>query len=37
MNAPTPGYVELSAEQRAFFEDNGYLVIKGALPLEGGR
>ena len=34
MNAPTPGYAELSAEQRAFFEDNGYLVIKGALPPE---
>ena len=32
MNAPTPGYAEFSAEQRAFFEDNGYLVIKGALP-----
>ena len=27
-----PGYAELSAEQRSFFEDNGYLVIKGALP-----
>ncbi len=32
MNAATPGYAELSAEQRAFFEDNGYLVIRGALP-----
>ena len=32
MNTPTPGYAELSAEQRSFFEDNGYLVIKGALP-----
>lgn len=32
MNAPTPGRVELGAEQRAFFENNGYLVVKGALP-----
>ena len=34
MNVPTSGYVELSAEQRAFFEDNGYLMVKGALPSE---
>ena len=34
MNAPIASYAELSAEQRAFFEDNGYLVIKGALPRE---
>ena len=34
MNAPTTGYVELSDEQRTFFEDNGYLLIKGALPPE---
>ena len=32
MNVPTSDYAELSAEQRAFFDDNGYLVIKGALP-----
>ena len=32
MNAPTTGYVQLSAERRTFFEDNGYLVIKSALP-----
>ena len=34
MNAPASGYAELSAEQRVFFEDNGYLVIKRALPPE---
>ena len=34
MNAPTTGYVELSDEQRTFFEDNGYLLIEGALPPE---
>ncbi len=32
MDAPALGMAELSANQRAFFEDNGYLVIKGALP-----
>ena len=32
MSATTPGYVEISAEQRAFFEANGYLVVRGALP-----
>ena len=32
MNAPTTGYVDLSDQQRTFFEDNGYLLIKEALP-----
>ena len=32
MDAPAAGLAELSADQRAFFEDAGYLVIKGALP-----
>ena len=32
MNTNTSSYTELTAEQRTFFEDNGYLVIRGALP-----
>ena len=32
MKTDTAAYTELTAAQRAFFEDNGYLVIRGALP-----